>query len=81
MYQTLSNNERDKLLQITGKDPYKFKGHSFRPMKGIGKQVCSGCGLIALNNKATDWCIDKGCNYEDHPQHKQAMKRLTKQEV
>ena len=78
MYTTLSNKDRDNLLGMSGKEPYKFRGHSFTPRKGLGKQVCNGCGLVALRNAATNWCIDKGCNYEDHGQCKSAMKRLTK---
>ena len=78
MLTTLSNEERDKLLSLTGSAAYKYKGHSFVPMKGVGKQVCRVCGLVALKNAATQWCIDKGCNAEDHPQYKQAMKRLAK---
>lgn len=80
-YKTLSDKERNELLAKSGKESYKYSGHSFRQMKGVGKQVCNNCGLIALRNKATDWCIDKGCNYEDHPQYKQAMKRLTKSKI
>ena len=78
MLTTLSNEERDKLLATSGSAKYKYKGHSFTPLKGVGKQVCKSCGLIALKNLATQWCVDKGCNYEDHPQYRQTMKRLAK---
>lgn len=33
-----------------------------------------------IQAEATEWCIDKGCNYELHPQYKSAMKRLTKKQ-
>lgn len=78
IYTTLSKSDKDALLSQSGKQAYKYKGHSFVPLKGVGKQVCKFCGLIALKNKATEWCIEKGCNYDDHDQYKAAMKRLTK---
>ncbi|ATN93436.1 hypothetical protein [Pseudoalteromonas phage J2-1_QLiu-2017] len=75
---SLSNSEIAQMLNGSKKELYKMKGHSFVPMKGVGKQVCSSCGLLALNNAATNWCVDKGCNYENHKSYEGAMKRLTK---
>lgn len=75
---TLTEKEKSDLLNSSSKQPYKMKGHQFTVMNGIGKQVCKCCGLVALRNKATDWCIDKGCNFSDHNQYTLAMKRLTK---
>lgn len=76
---TLSSKEVNDFLNDKKKDPYKMKGHQWSPMKGVGKNYCTCCGLLMLRNKATDWCVDKGCNYQDHPQYYSAMKRLTKQ--
>ena len=75
---TLSADEKYKLLQTNAQTAYKFKGHSFTPLKGIGKQYCKGCGLVALRNDISAWCIDKGCNYSDSPHYPAALKRLTK---
>ena len=58
------------------KEPYKKEEHVWSPMNGVGKQRCIYCGLLALNNPLTDWCIQKGCNYEDHPQYKSKIKQL-----
>lgn len=60
------------------KDPYKYERHEFYQSKTCGKQVCHQCGLVGLRNKATDWCIEKGCNYKDHTSYEGAMHRLTK---
>lgn len=78
MYTTLSGKEKDNFFNLKEKSSYKLKGHSFKPMKGIGKQHCSCCGLVALRNPLTDWCIKKGCNASDHPQYNATVKRLTK---
>lgn len=60
------------------KDPYKYESHKFYASSTCGKHVCWQCGLIALRNKATEWCIEKGCNYADHDSYKSTMTRLTK---
>lgn len=75
---TLTDKEKEELLNASSKKPYKMKGHSFVPLSSVGKQYCRNCGLVALRNRATDWCIEKGCNFEDHNSYEQAMKRLTK---
>lgn len=77
---TLTEKEKTELLNSRGGNPYKMQGHSFTQMSHIGKQVCKNCGLVGLRNQATEWCIDKGCNYEDHPQYISSMKRLTKRQ-
>lgn len=59
------------------KEKFKFEGHVWYADKNCGKQVCASCGLIALNNEATDWCIRRGCNYKDDPAYESAMVRLT----
>ena len=75
---TLSSSEAVEFLEASNKETYKMKGHSFVPLKYTGKQYCKYCGLVALRNRATDWCVDKGCNFELHQEYKNAMRRLTK---
>lgn len=77
-YQTLSSKERDRFLDSKEQRSYKMVGHQFVPLKGAGKPYCKSCGLVALRNKATEWCIDKGCNFDVHKGYKEAMKRLTR---
>lgn len=69
-YYTLNKQEIGDFLSASAKQPYKMKGHSWIPLKGVGKNYCSGCGLVALNNKITQWCIKKGCNFSDSPYYK-----------
>lgn len=78
LYVTLSEKEKQELLGLSSKQPYKMQGHQWVFMKGVGKQVCKHCGLVMLRNKATDWCVEKGCNASDHTSYASAMKRLTK---
>lgn len=76
---SLSYNEIVSFLNSSSKkEPYKMKGHSFTPLKNTGKQYCKGCGLVAGNNDFSIWCVDKGCNYMDHPQYAKTRKKLTK---
>lgn len=51
------------------KEPYKFESHSFSKHVA-GKQCCSKCGLLALNNDFTYWAIKMGCNNSDHPSYR-----------
>ncbi|ATS93451.1 hypothetical protein P1A145kb_p051 [Pectobacterium phage DU_PP_I] len=44
-----------------------------------GKQVCAWCGLVALRNKASEWCVEKGCQYKLHTSYPATMKKLTRQ--
>lgn len=60
------------------KDPYSYEKHHFYLNKNAGKQVCAQCGLVGLNNAATQWCIDKGCNHKDHDSYERTMEKLTK---
>lgn len=76
---SLTQQEIQEFISGVGiKESYKMKGHQWAVLKGGGKQYCKSCGLVALNNKFTDWCIDKGCNHTDHPQFQSTMKRLTR---
>ena len=61
------------------KETYTYEKHHFYPDKNAGKQVCAWCGLIALRNKASDWAVEKGCNYRLHTSYQSAMTKFTKQ--
>ena len=50
------------------KEPYKYEPHSFTG-RVVGRQYCVRCGLVALNNQFTSWCIRMGCNNEGHPNY------------
>jgi hypothetical protein len=77
---TLSQKEINEFVNSAGKtkEPYKMVGHTWKPLKHVGKSYCTRCGIVALNNEFTQWCIDRGCNHEDHPQYENARSRLTK---
>lgn len=45
-------------------EPHRWKGKRIR---GMGSDVCSRRGLVALRNPLTAWSIEKGCESELHP--------------
>ena len=79
---SLSKEEiKDFINSSKSKSTYKMQGHSFVPLKGSGKMYCRSCGLVALNNDFTRWCIDKGCNHEYHSQYQQVKHKFTKRKL
>ena len=79
MYKTLAQKDVSKFLQANKeKEPYKMVGHQWSILKGVGKQYCVCCGLVRLNNRFTEWAIEKGCLNELHPQYQSARHRYTK---
>ena len=50
--------------------PYSMEGHSWKTLGTLPWEVCKHCGLIALHNDITQWCITKGCNHTNCPQGK-----------
>lgn len=48
------------------KPKYKHIEHTFRFNKAAGKQVCTGCGLVMLRNKATERAVKLGCMWDSH---------------
>lgn len=78
MYVTLSEKDKMELLGKNYSTPYTYEGHSYKPLKGVGKNMCKNCGLVILNNDITRWCVDKGCNYSDHSSYKSVLSKLTK---
>lgn len=59
---------------------YAFVGHAFkgdRPVcKFLGRAVCVNCGLARMKNLLTEWCVAKGCEYQDHPGFREALRTL-----
>lgn len=64
-------------MKKADKEEYTYEKHHFYADKHAGKQVCAWCGLVALRNKASDWCVDKGCHYKLHPSYRSAMFKFT----
>lgn len=58
------------------KDEYTYEGHKWNGKVG-GKIYCTDCGLVNLNNNLSRWCVDKGCNFRDHPQLEKVVKKFT----
>ncbi len=76
---TLTQSEVLEVINSKGKkEPYKMVGHSWTPLKHVGKSYCTRCGLVALNNEFTDWCVERGCFHTDHPQYESARAKFTK---
>jgi hypothetical protein len=59
------------------KEKYEFVAHTFDLRVG-GKQWCTGCGLVGLNNAFTDWAVRMGCNHRLHPSYDNKRYELTK---
>lgn len=55
------------------KESYKYEDHSFSRSIS-GKQYCTKCGLIALNNTFSRWSVQKGCLSHLHPSYKSKRK-------
>lgn len=76
IYKPLAENEKNELLNKREERKYSYIGHSFSPLVGTGKSFCTSCGLIALRNKFSDWCIEKGCLYDAHPSFKSTKQKF-----
>lgn len=55
----------------------KITPHSFKRTKSMPWPWCQRCGLVLLHNAATEWCRQRGCDYDEHPDYRAAMRRLT----
>lgn len=64
---------------------YRHQAHRFTQLKtkrgALPWQWCRRCGLVLLRTSATEWCREKGCNYDDHPQYRAAMRRLLREDA
>ena len=56
---------------------WKHQPHKWRPLKAVGREWCTRCGLVHLHNELTQWCVKHGCDYDEHPQYKSTIRRLT----
>lgn len=43
--------------------------HKWVKFPGVGRERCTGCGLLALHNKFSLFCIKMGCDHTDHPRY------------
>lgn len=50
--------------------------HKTKKLKNLPWAWCPGCGLVYLRNALTQWCVQNGCDYEEHPGYKAAVRRL-----
>ena len=57
--------------------PYKAEPHNFKKPKRLPWLVCQHCGLVRLNNRLTEWAVQKGCNFNDHPDRQSAIIKFT----
>ncbi len=49
---------------------WKIEPHQWVKFKGIGRDRCVKCGLLALKNKFSQFCVKMGCDHTEHPQYK-----------
>lgn len=77
-WKSLSQAEASALLNAP-REPYKMSGHQFVTRKRMPWPVCKSCGLVALRNPRTAWCIKHGCNYDNHASFPVAMARFDQQ--
>ncbi len=54
---------------IERRQPFRMEPHCFVPVRRLAWLRCRHCGLLALRNDLTAWCIKAGCNAKDHPEH------------
>ena len=59
-------------------EKYVYTPHHWYLDRNAGKHVCAWCGLVALRNKASDWCVEKGCDYKLHPSYRSAILKHTR---
>ena len=57
------------------KEKYDMEPHGPWIVSG-GKRWCFSCGLVDLKNSASEWCVEKGCLYDLHPNYEKKMKKL-----
>jgi len=48
---------------------YEYDPHSWIKCSQVGRERCIKCGLLALHNKFTRWCIKMGCDNSNHPKY------------
>lgn len=48
---------------------YEYDPHKWIKCTAIGRDRCTKCGLLALRNKFTNWCIKMGCDNANHARY------------
>lgn len=48
---------------------WQVEPHQWVKFKGIGRVRCVKCGLLALRNRFTEFCIKMGCDHSEHPRY------------
>lgn len=48
---------------------WHIEPHHWVRFKGIGRDRCIKCGLLALHNKFSQFCIRMGCDHTEHPRY------------
>lgn len=57
---------------------YSYEPHNMKKLyKGIPQLVCVHCGIVALKNDFTRFCISKGCQNRYHPDYNKMRNLLT----
>ena len=54
-----------------------YQHHHWIKYKTIPWVVCQNCGLIAINNPFTQWCIKHGCNHIKHKDYQRKRMEFT----
>lgn len=60
------------------KEEFKYEPHNFKKPRSMPWSVCVSCGLVSLNNRFTEWSVDKGCNSRYHPSYALVKNKHTK---
>lgn len=59
----------------------RAQSHQWRPfIRRWQIPCCRYCGLLRLQNRLTEWCIRKGCDYEEHPEYLKMVRALGRPE-
>lgn len=54
--------------------PFKIKPHHWTHWC-LPIPICASCGLLALKNSLSRWCVEKGCDYAEHPEYQRQVKK------
>ncbi len=57
---------------------FEIEPHKWVKFPGVGRERCCKCGLLALHNPLTAFCIRYGCDHTDHPRYKRMCETLGK---
>lgn len=57
-------------MERTVTEAYEYDAHKWVKCAMVGRERCVKCGLLALRNTFTQWCIRVGCDNTSHPRYK-----------